>query len=226
MALLRTYYYISGKYWQQALVTTILVCFYKLFVCLFVWFSDSTYKWYHTVSFLLVTPWTAAYQASPSMGFSRQEYWSGVPLGTQKCIHLFNMWERYCREGNGNSFQYSCLENPVDRGMWWAAVHGVAQSLTRLKQLSMHACIGEGNGNPLQYSCLENPRDWEAWWAAVYRVTQNWTQLKWLGSSSNSRDTDSPLNSYIVGTRISKRIRYNLLPSFQLCKFYGQHFSE
>ena len=28
----------------------------------------------------LVTPWTAAYQASPSMGFSRQEYWSGVPL--------------------------------------------------------------------------------------------------------------------------------------------------
>ena len=29
---------------------------------------------------LLVTPWTAAHQASPSMGFSRQEYWSGVPL--------------------------------------------------------------------------------------------------------------------------------------------------
>ena len=29
---------------------------------------------------LLATPWTAAYQASPSMGFSRQEYWSGVPL--------------------------------------------------------------------------------------------------------------------------------------------------
>ena len=29
---------------------------------------------------LLVTPWTAAYQAPPSMGFSRQEYWSGVPL--------------------------------------------------------------------------------------------------------------------------------------------------
>ena len=29
---------------------------------------------------LLATPWTAAYQASPSMGFSRKEYWSGVPL--------------------------------------------------------------------------------------------------------------------------------------------------
>ena len=33
-----------------------------------------------------------------------------------------------CREGKGNPFQYSCLENPVDRGAWWAAVHRVAQS--------------------------------------------------------------------------------------------------
>ena len=39
-------------------------------------------------------------------------------------------------EGNGNPLQYSCLENPVDRGAWWAAVHGVAQSRTRLKRVS------------------------------------------------------------------------------------------
>ena len=45
------------------------------------------------------------------------------------------------REGNGNPLQYSCLENPVDRGAWWAAVHGVAQSWTWLKRLSMHACM-------------------------------------------------------------------------------------
>ena len=31
-------------------------------------------------------------------------------------------------EGNGNPFQYSCLENPLDRGAWWAAVHEVAVS--------------------------------------------------------------------------------------------------
>ena len=66
--------------------------------------------------------------------------------------------------------QYSCLENLLDRGAWWVAVHRVTQSRTRLKQLNMHACIGEGNGNPLQYSCLENPRDRGAWWAAVYGV--------------------------------------------------------
>ena len=44
-------------------------------------------------------------------------------------------------EGNGNPLQYSCLENPVDRGAWWAAVHRVAQSQTRLRRLSMHVCM-------------------------------------------------------------------------------------
>ena len=39
-------------------------------------------------------------------------------------------------EGNGTPLQYSCLENPRDRGAWWAAVYGVAQSRTRLKRLS------------------------------------------------------------------------------------------
>ena len=39
-------------------------------------------------------------------------------------------------EGNGNSLQCSCLENPRDGGAWWAAVSGVAQSQTRLKRLS------------------------------------------------------------------------------------------
>ena len=38
--------------------------------------------------------------------------------------------------GNGNPLQCSCLENPMDRGAWWAAVYGIAQSRTRLKWLS------------------------------------------------------------------------------------------
>ena len=53
-------------------------------------------------------------------------------------------WPPVCNsvgEGNDNPLQYSCLENPVDSGAWWAAVYGVAQSRTRLKQLSMHACM-------------------------------------------------------------------------------------
>ena len=39
--------------------------------------------------------------------------------------------------GHGNPLQYSCLENPMGRGAWWAAVHGVTKNRTRLKRLSM-----------------------------------------------------------------------------------------
>ena len=37
-------------------------------------------------------------------------------------------------EGNGNPLQYSCLENPMNRGAWWATVHRVAKSQTRLRE--------------------------------------------------------------------------------------------
>ena len=45
-------------------------------------------------------------------------------------------WEDALEKENGNPFQCSCLENPRNGGAWWAAVHGVAQSRTRLKRLS------------------------------------------------------------------------------------------
>ena len=47
-------------------------------------------------------------------------------------------WEDPLEEGFGNSFQYSCLENPMDRGAWRATVHGIAKSRTWLKQLNAH----------------------------------------------------------------------------------------
>ena len=40
--------------------------------------------------------------------------------------------------GHGNPLQYSCLENPMERGIWWATVRGVTKSWTQLEQLSMH----------------------------------------------------------------------------------------
>ena len=115
---------------------------------------------------LLATQWTAAYQAPSSMGFSRQAYWSRVPLPspTNSLQYLSNMgfpggsvvknlsanvrdvgdegliprWAGSSRIGNGNPLQYSCLRNPMDRGVWWATVHGVEKSWMRL---STHAFI-------------------------------------------------------------------------------------
>ena len=43
--------------------------------------------------------------------------------------------------GHDNPLWYSCLENLMDRGVWWATVQRVAKSRTKLKQLSMHAYV-------------------------------------------------------------------------------------
>ena len=90
--------------------------------------------------------------------------------------------------------QYSCLENPMDGGVWWAAVHGITTEWVHF-HFSL-SCTGEGNGNPLQCSYLENLRDGRAWWAAVYGVAQSWTRLKRLRSSSSSKWYSDKESSY------------------------------
>ena len=66
-------------------------------------------------------------------------------------------WGRSPGEGHGNPLQYSCLENPMDRGAWRATVHGVVESQTRSNQLSTHACMVSHIGGIPQYSQLRQP---------------------------------------------------------------------
>ena len=56
--------------------------------------------------------------------------------------------------GHGNPLQYSCLQNPLDRGAWLAAVHRVAKSQTLLKPLSTHSKYTHVY-NVLPFSCLQ-----------------------------------------------------------------------
>ena len=60
--------------------------------------------------------------------------------GDLRDVGLIPGLERFPGKGHGNSLQYSCLENLIDRGVWQAAVHRVTQNQIGLKRLSMHTC--------------------------------------------------------------------------------------
>ena len=52
------------------------------------------------------------------------------------CFESLSLFKAQPGEGNGTPLQYSCLKNPMDGGAWWAAVHGVAKSRTRLSDFT------------------------------------------------------------------------------------------
>ena len=71
----------------------------------------------------------------------------GFPGGSEVTASAWNVGDpgsipglgRSPGEGTGNPLQYSCLENPMDRGAWWATVHGVTKSRTQLSDfISLH----------------------------------------------------------------------------------------
>ena len=83
--------------------------------------------------------------------------------------------------GNGTPLQCSCLENPMDRGAWWAAVHGVTEGRTRLSDFTFtfhfHALEKE-MATHSSVLAWRIPGTGGAWWAAVYGVAQSRTRLK------------------------------------------------
>ena len=65
------------------------------------------------------------------------DFFTTEPSG--KPLHFLFLWPALLLvggEGNGTPLQYSCLENPMDGGAWWAAVHGVAKSRTQLSDFT------------------------------------------------------------------------------------------
>ena len=91
--------------------------------------ADLQRRWWHPTPVLL-----------PGKSHGRRSLVGCHPWGREESdmtewLH-FHFSPSRIGEGNGNPLQCSCLENPRDRGAWWAAVYGVAQSQTRLKWLS------------------------------------------------------------------------------------------
>ena len=92
-------------------------------------------------------------------------------------------------EGNGTPLQYSCLENPMDGGAWWAAVHRVAKSLTRLSDFTFTFHFYALEKEMATHSSVlawRIPGTVEPVGLSVYGVAQSRTRLKGLSSSSSS----------------------------------------
>ena len=93
-------------------------------------------------------PWTEELGGLQSMGSLRVGHdWAASLHFSLSCIG----------EGNGNPLQCSCLENPRDRGAWWAAVYGVTQNRTWLKWLSSSSSRSELHDQSAQRLCLSLP---------------------------------------------------------------------
>ena len=138
--------------------------------------------------------------------------------------HEFTLFPR---EGNGNPLHYSCLENPMDRGAWWAAVHGVTKSWTRLsdftftfnfhaleKEIATHSSVlawripgtGEPGGQPS--TGLHRVRhDWSDLAAAA--ASQFWTfwepekRSEWcMGGNMNLKFVTIPIHYVPFGQAV------------------------
>ena len=154
----------------------------------------------------LRTPWTAANQAPPSMGFSRQEYWSGLPLPSPHFLLIVlksafdvNLRSALWMENHGveQTPPYPVLCVPMfSKLLGLGPKCRASQVALVIKNPSASAgdgrdadwipgsgrSPGEGHGNPPQYSCLENPLGRKAWWAIVHGAAKTWTRLKWLST--------------------------------------------
>ena len=113
------------------------------------------------------------------------------------------------RGEHGNPLQYSCLENPVDGGPWWAAVYGVTQSWTRLKRLSIARIL---SGGLVAQSCrtLCDPVDCSPLGSSVRGILQA-RILKWIAipsSRGSSRPRDQTHISYV--SCIGRQVLYHL----------------
>ena len=97
-----------------------VVCLYP-YLCRLIWMQKTFLKTHYILGIVLdiLTPIVSLHS-----------------LTIFESLCYFRFHKEHCGEGNGTPLQYSCLENPMDGGAWWAAVHRVAKSQTRLSNLT------------------------------------------------------------------------------------------
>ena len=140
----------------QRIPLNILVCYHLMFfweaeeadTVVLVFFGNIEKVSFYIYAILRRRRWHPTPVLWPGKSHGRRSLVGYSPWGRKKSDTTerlpFHFSLSYIGEGNGNPLQCSCLENPRDRGAWWAAVYGIAQSRTRLKHTEAAAayCIG------------------------------------------------------------------------------------
>ena len=103
-------------------------------------------------------------------------------------------------EGSGTPLQYSCLENPMDGGAWWAAVHGVTKSRTRLKRLSSSSSMVRHISGLVECQAPTRSFNKGCYWFEPHEIVITlmiilWLILSFLKRKENSTITTTSINS-------------------------------
>ena len=142
---------------SMILLLNLLNCFFNIFVSFNKFIFSFKQLWHsikasfsdHVLLWTIVGTWRRQWHPTPVLlpGKSHGQRslvgcspWGHWGLDTTERLH-FHFSLSCIGEGNGNPLQCSCLENPRDRGDWWATVYGVSQSRTWLKWLSSSSSI-------------------------------------------------------------------------------------
>ena len=159
------------------------------------WNSCLLSQWCHPIISSSISPLSSCLQSFPASGsFLMSRFFASgdqsigasasasvLPMNIQGWF-LLGLTSLISREGNGTPLQYFCLENPMDGGAWWAAIHGVARVGHDWEtSLSLFTFMHwRRKWQPTPVFLPGESQGWGAWWAAVYGVTQSRTRLKWL----------------------------------------------
>ena len=107
---------------------------------------------------------------------------SPANAGDVRVVGLISGSGRTPGGGYGYPLQYSCVQNPMDWGAWWATVHRVAKSWTRLKGLHTH--VAATRGECLKNTVLEKNTPWEGGHISANTARKSWEKPKLITTSS------------------------------------------
>ena len=150
------------------------------------WHNRNSNSYHLLLATCVLSSWRRQWQATPVLLPRKSHGWRSLvgysPWGRQESVTTewlhFHFSLSRNGEGNGNPLQCSCLENPRDGRAWWAAVYGVEQSWTQLKQLSSSSS-SSSTKHHVGFCNIPSSQLYEAC-TLISQIKKLWNARNWL----------------------------------------------